>query len=186
MKNLSFIILSVLFLAACNSSSDELVSPGTSSQIVSRSQQARPFNANLSGNLNPNSSPTACSGDLPLALLDYFISGTATHLGNLNSNLSILHHDNCNLSLATMLLTTDVSGQLVGANGDLITYTGQDVINVFNLLTGSGPNGPFTGTWTITGGTGKFAGATGSVTISGLVDFATLSFNVVATGTITY
>ena len=184
MKNLSLILLSLLFLGACNSSSDELVTPNGSLQIITRSQHARAFHANLSGALDLNSAPTACSGG-PIALLDYFISGNATHLGNLNS-ASRLHHDNCNLNLETLLLSANVSGQLVGANGDLINYTGNDVVNVFNFLTGSGPNGPITGTWTITGGTGKFEDASGSFTISGLVDFATLGFNVVADGTIIY
>jgi hypothetical protein len=185
MKNLIFILLSVLLNAACNSSSDELASPA-SSPIGSRSQQARAFHATLSAALNPNSAPTACSGALPLALLDYTISGNATHLGILNSTLSFLHHIDCDLNLETATLSTNVNGQLVGANGDLIYYSGQDVINVYNFLTGSGPNGPITGTWTITGGTGKFVGATGSVTLSGLVDFTTLSFTAAADGTITY
>jgi len=185
MKNFSFILLALLFLGACNSSSDELVSPNGSSPITPRSQQARAFQANLSGALDVNSAPTACSGG-PIALLDYFISGNATHLGTINAALSTLHHDDCDLNLETMLLSANVSGQLVGANGDLIYYTGNDVVNVFNFLTGSGPNGPITGTWTITGGTGKFEDASGSFTISGLVDFATLNFDVVADGTITY
>ena len=183
MKNLSLITLFLMLLASCQPA-DELVTPDGLSQIVQRSQQARPFHANLSGALDLNSAPTACSGG-PIALLDYFISGNATHLGNLNSG-SRLHHDNCDLNLETLLLSANVSGQLVGANGDLINYTGNDVINVFNFLTGSGPNGPITGTWTITGGTGKFEDASGSFTISGLVDFATLGFNVVADGTIIY
>jgi putative hemolysin len=185
MKNLLFILLSVTLLAACQSSSDELVSPDASSKIVQRSTRA--FHANLSAAIDPNSAPTACSNTGgQLAVLDYFISGNATHLGLLNTNLSTLHHDDCDLNGETLDLSTSVSGQLVGANGDKITYTGEDVINVFNFLTNSGPNGPITGTWTITGGTGRFVGASGSFTISGLVNFTTLGFNVVADGTITY
>lgn len=186
MKNLSFILLCVLFFAACDSS-DDLASPYRNSSIGQRSEQPRPFEATLSGALDPNSAPTACTGDLPgLALLDYSISGNATHLGNLNAELTTLHHDNCNLSFETALLTTSVSGQLVSANGDLIYYTGDDVINVFNLLTGSGTTGTINGTWTISGGTGKFENASGSFTISGEVDFTTFSFSVEADGTITY
>lgn len=183
MKNLSLIALCFMLLASCQKT-DELVSPDGSSKIVHRSEQARPFHATLAGALNPNSAPTACTGDLPLALLDYTLSGNATHLGILNS--SFLHHDDCDLSLATMLLTTGVSGELVAANGDVVNYSGEDVINVFNFLTGSGPNGPITGTWTITGGTGRFENASGSITIDGIVDFATLGFTAEANGTITY
>jgi hypothetical protein len=185
MKNLIFITLSFLFLAACNSSSDELASPGVSSKIEERSQQARAFHGNLSGALNINSAPTACTGLFPLALVDYFMSGNATHLGNLNAS-SFLHHDDCNVDVSTLLLTNHVSGHLVAANGDWIEYAGQDTVNIYNFATGEGPNGPIYGTWTITGGTGKFNGATGSFTISGLVDFTTLGFSAVADGTITY
>jgi hypothetical protein len=186
MKNLSLIALLLVLLASCQQA-DELASPNTSPAIGTRSEQTRPFEATFSGVLNPNSAPTACSGDLqPLLLLDYFISGNATHLGNLNSELSSLHHENCDLSFATALLTTAVSGQLVAANGDAIYYSGDDVINVFNLLTASGTTGTISGSWTITGGTGRFEGASGSFTINGLVDFTTFGFSVEAEGTITY
>lgn len=186
MKNLSLIALLLMTLASCQQA-DELASPDVSSKISQRAQQqTRPFEATFSGGLNPASAPTACSGDLqPLALLDYYISGNATHFGNLKS-ASNLHHENCDLSFTTAQLTTSVSGQLVAANGDMIFYTGDDVVNVFNLLTASGTTGEINGTWTITGGTGRFEEASGSFTISGLVDFITFSFNAVAEGTITY
>src|SRR5688572_531161 len=187
MKNLTFLFLSLLFFAACQSSTDELASPDGTLKIDQRSNQPRPFTATISGSLNPSSAPTACTGDLPgLALLDYSVSGNATHMGKLNANSSTLHHDDCDLSFATMLLSTNVSGQLAAANGDLIYYTGADVINVFNLLTASGSTGPITGTWTIDGGRGRFEEASGSFTINGVVDFATLSFTATAIGTITY
>lgn len=185
MKNLSLIALFLMVLASCEQA-NEVVSPETLSPIGQRSQQPRPFNADVSGSLDLTSAPTACTGDLPLALLDYTLSGNATHLGNMDADLSILHHDDCDLSFATMLLTTSVSGQLAAADGDLVYYTGDDVINVFNLLTGSGPNGPITGTWTITGGTGRFEGATGTLTLDGLVDFTTLNFTAEVEGNITY
>jgi len=187
MKKITCYLLAFLFIAACQQSPDDLASPDSSSPISARSSHSRPFSANLSGTLDPGSAPTLCTGDLPgLALTGYDLSGNATHLGLLNSDLSVLHHDDCDLSFATMLLTTNVSGQLAAANGDLLYYTGNDAINVFHLLVDPGPNGEITGTWTITGGTGRFDGASGSFTIDGLVDFATLNFSVAASGTITY
>src|SRR5688572_733617 len=184
MKNLSLLALLLLIVASCQQT-DEIISPDA---IGQRSQQqTRPFEGNLSGALNPASAPTLCTGDLPgLALLDYFISGNATHLGKLKKGISTLHHVDCNLSGETALLTTNVSGQLVAANGDMIFYTGSDVVNVFNLLTASGTTGTIDGSWTITGGTGRFEGASGAFTISGLVDFTTFSFTAYANGTITY
>jgi hypothetical protein len=184
MKNLTLIIFSLLAFAACQEA-DEIASPAGTPSIEQRSQ-TRPFHADLSGSLNPDSAPTACTGDAPLALLDYFITGNATHMGQLNASQSNLHHDDCNLNVATMLLTTGVSGQLIASNGDAVYYTGDDAIDVFNFLTGQGPNGPITGTWTITGGTGRFEDASGTITINGIVDFATLSFTAEADGTITY
>ena len=92
----------------------------------------------------------------------------------------------CDLSFTTMLLTTSVSGQIAANNGDLIYYTGNDVIDASNFLTGNGYAGTITGTWTITGGTGRFAGATGSFDLNGPADFSTGTFSFEALGTINY
>jgi hypothetical protein len=45
-------------------------------------------------------------------------------------------------------------------NGDLLYYTGNDEIDVLNLIAQTGTTGTITGVWTITGGTGRFDGAT--------------------------
>jgi hypothetical protein len=71
-------------------------------------------------------------------------------------------------------------------NGDLVYYTGSDEINVFNLLTGAGTTGTITGVWTITGGAGRFEGATGSFAIDGFVDFTDLTLYFSGDGTINY
>ena len=184
MKNLTFIAFSVLLLAACQTSSDEMVTPGATSSIAQRSNQPRTFHANLTGTADFTSTPTICSIEAGIGVFDYAISGNATHLGNLIASASILHHETC--SISGLLLTTTVSGDLVASNGDLISYTGEDIIDITNFALNSGPNGPITGTWTITGGTGRFEDASGSFTISGLVDFTTFNFTAVADGTITY
>ncbi len=179
---------------ACRQESEVLPSAiGLSNENPSEgrsgNEKSRPFKATLQSSLNtdPSIPLTLCSGDLPeFAIPDHFLAGNATHLGLLNADLSTLHHDDCNLSFATMTLTTSVAGQLAASNGDLVYYTGEDVIDVFNLLTGGGPTGTINGTWTITGGTGRFDGASGSFTISGPVDFATGTFSAEALGTITY
>jgi len=186
MKTFSLISLALILFASCQQA-DELATPANSKTIVERSQQARPFKATLQSSVNPGNPLTECSGDIPgFAIPDHFLSGNATHLGLLNSELSTLHHDDCNLSFATATLTTSVSGQLAAANGDLLYYTGEDVINVISLLTATDTTGAIEGTWTITGGTGRFEDASGSFTISGTVDFITGTFNAKATGTITY
>lgn len=183
MKNLGLFAFAVMLFTACQS--DDLATPFDPSEVTARAARTRTFNATLDGIVNPAGEFTACTGDVPVSAADYFLTGNVPHFGNLNSS-SGLHHESCNLSIATMLLTTSVSGQIVAANGDLVYYTGDDVVNVFNLLTASGTTGPITGTWTINGGTGRFEGASGSITISGLVDFTTFNFRVEANGTINY
>ncbi len=186
MKKLSLIVLTLMVLGSCQQA-DELVSPTGGENIVQRSQNPRPFKAILQSSVNPGNPLTACSGDIPgFAIPAHFLAGQATHFGALNVNLSTLHHDDCDLSFATMTLTTGVSGQLAASNGDLVYYTGEDVIDVSNLLAGTGTTGSIEGTWTITGGTRRFEGASGSFTISGLVDFVSGTFSAEANGTITY
>lgn len=93
--------------------------------------------------------------------------------------------DFCNLNGA-FILSTHTVGQIVAANGDLITYSGDDSIDLNDAIFNGGTTAAFTGLWTITGGTGKFAGATGSFTVNGLVSLITLTFDITGEGTITY
>ena len=190
MKKLTVIIVSLVLLIACSKKSDDLTTSGPSEIPTTQSSQAtRPFIATFNATVDANSPnpPTACSGNLPgFATPDFLLNGTATHLGQINPQTSRLHHVSCNLSVATMLLTTSVSVEIVSANGDVIYCTGNDVVNVANLLTGAGTTGTITGTWTITGGTGRFNGASGSFTINGLVNFVANSFSCECAGTISY
>lgn len=193
MKKIKLIALAVIFLAACKKESDE-INPSSNDQTESglnvtaqKAKVTRPFSLNLSTTADTSASPTPCTGDLTgFATPGQFLHGTASHCGKVDATQSRLQDVNCNLSFTTAILTTSIAGQLAAANGDLIYYTGNDEINVYNLLTGSGPTGTITGVWSITGGTGRFAGATGSFTINGPVYFATTSFSFTGNGTITY
>lgn len=182
-------MLFVLLFAACKKESND-VAPVSSSNTGSENLRcARVFKAHFYTSVDTNSSipPTPCSGDLPgLANPGYFLHGHATHLGKLKSKFSRGQDVSCDLSMATMLLTTSVSGQLASANGDLIYYTGNDAIDASLFLTGAGTTGTISGTWTITGGTGRFAAASGSFHIIGPVDFVTGTFSFNALGTINY
>ena len=66
------------------------------------------------------------------------------------------------------------------ANGDelFVSWTG--------TASSSGADNTFSGPETITGGTGRFAGATGSTWVSGTASFATMTGQFTSVGTITY
>ena len=157
-------------------------------EAIDNIRKARPFKATLNAAVDINSlnPPTTCSGVIPFAAPDFLLSGNATHMGQINAQLSRLHHVSCDVSIVTMLLTTNVSVELAAANGDIIYCSGNDVIDVSKLLTQTGTTGTISGTWTITGGTGRFNGASGSFTINGLVDFVTNTFNCECIGTVNY
>jgi len=191
MKKIQFLAVAILFVTSCSKENDmRPASSGTTQELTSAKVSIqRPLTINLSSAADVNSTnpPTACSGDLPgFAVGDLLLNGYATHLGQLIGAQSKLHHDNCDLSFTTALLTTGVSGQLAANNGDLVYFSGNDIINVFNLLTQSGPTGTISGDWQITGGTGRFTGASGSFTLTGTVDFATSTFTGTGIGTIVY
>ena len=193
MKTITTITLAVMLMTACQKDNGDL-NPVTTSQTnitasAMKTRQTREFEITMYTTPDSNSTtpPTPCSGDLPgFAIAGLVVHGNASQMGLIDASQSRLEHVNCNLSFTTALLTTGVAGQLAAANGDLVYYTGNDEINVFNLLTSSGTTGPITGVWTITGGTGRFTGATGSFNINGTVDFTTSTFSGSGLGTITY
>jgi hypothetical protein len=191
MKKFSAIILSVLLLFACSKETNREISvPGDENQSVQNPQTTRTFSGSISStlNLDPSVPPMLCTGDLPgLLLPDHFLHGTAIHFGELIWQESTLHHQSCNLSFSTRQLTASVNGQIAAANGDLIYYSGNDVIDVTNLLLGHPEQpGSIQGAWTITGGRGRFDEASGSLTINGSVNFITGTFSATVNGTITY
>jgi hypothetical protein len=187
MKTIKITFLAIILLASCSKESDDMATPASSNGIEkSQVARPRPFSAILIAIADPNSPPTPCSGDVPFAAPDFFLTGDVSHLGGINPQLSSLHHTACDVNVSTMLLTTSVSVDMLAANGDVLHATGNDVVNVAALLTQTGTTGSITGTWTINGGTGRFANATGSFSINGIVDFVTNSFSCECVGTITY
>jgi hypothetical protein len=114
--------------------------------------------------------PTA---DPRVVLTEDFTTGRGTHLGR----YKLVAHEYINLET---LAVTDGAFTITAANGDTIfgTYAGQamptDKAGVIRYVA-TGP---------ITGGTGRFEGASGTLTFDGLADLNTNVLSEVVTGTI--
>jgi hypothetical protein len=192
MKKYLAIATLVVLLAACKkeSSQDLLIQNGSAGQQNNAGKEkiSRPMKVELFSSEDPDSSipPTACSGDLGIKTAGYFMHGNATHLGKLISSNSRGQDTKCSFSFVDGLLRTEVKGQLAAANGDLIYYTGIDVLDLNPLFIG-GTEGTIAGRWTITGGTGRFTGATGYFDFKGPLYFAPPAyFSYTGEGVITY
>ena len=195
MRKMTIIALAIILLTACKkeTSSDTTAQPDLASTTNAEIPKiTRPIRVDFFSSANPASPSLSCTlPGVPFGIANsgYFLHGTATHLGLVNSETSMGQDGSCNLSATTFLLSTTTAGQIVANNGDMITYTGNDVIDLNNVIFNGGTTGTITGLWTITGGTGRFAGATGSFQITGIVDVAAPggpSIIFTGEGTITY
>jgi len=196
MKKIAIFTMVIVCLAACKKDSIEKHSNTTQDGLTSNkdenSNTPRPISLTLTSSADPASPALTCSlPGVPFGIANsgYFLHGYASHLGMINPELSMGIDGSCNLSGSSFILSTATSGQIVAANGDKITYTGADAIDLNNIIFHGGTTGAITGIWTITGGTGRFADATGSFSITGLVNVASVggpTFSVTGDGTINY
>jgi len=195
MKKMTIISLAIILLTACKKEthSDTTANPDLASTAnADIPKVTRPLRVELTSSANPSSPSLSCTlPGVPFGIANsgYFLHGTATHLGLVNSETSMGQDGSCNLSASTFLLSTTTGGQIVSNNGDKITYSGNDVIDLNNIIFSGGTTATITGLWTITGGTGRFAGATGSFQITGIVDVTAAggpAFSITGEGTITY
>lgn len=104
--------------------------------------------------------------DMGVALLKGgWMKGHLTHGGKLNAELSFYRVISCEFDYMTMKVTESIDGTHTAANGDYYFYTGTLTVDV--------TNGDLSGTVTVTGGTGRYDGATASLTITGIHNLVT-------------
>lgn len=108
----------------------------------------------------------------PIAYVDATGVGNATQLGLFTYRLQ------AELYLPT--LTASASATLIAANGDMIFGEGSGQ----GTPTGTPGIVSIVETYTITGGTGRFAGATGNFTVERLINRATFASSGTISGTI--
>lgn len=103
-------------------------------------------------------------GQIDLSTFSFDFGGTATHLGLYTSTGSIDPS------------TFQIQGTMTAANGDTLDWVAQFA---------QGPLGEIQATFTVTGGTGRFTGATGSASGPVALD-PDFSFTLKLEGTLTY
>jgi len=140
-----------------------------------------------SGAAKGTNRPYKDKGSAVIDAATFSIAGTrnATHLGNSTWATSNVAIDLSNLDTKIVGVTYDDT--ITAANGDTLTTKAVATIDISTLPLGIPL--PFAAVETITGGTGRFVGASGSFKVTGLVDlFAvpapTLTFT--STGSISY
>jgi hypothetical protein len=184
MKKSIIAFSAILLLNACQKeiNSDMTLQNESPSKIQTQKEMVtRPISVNFTFNADITAPPVQC---LPVDLGNLYvggrliISGTASHVGTIDPEYSWSNTQNCSFGPAPFQLTTPNVGQIAAANGDLMYFS---AVVITNILDGS-----FTATVIITGGTGRFTDATGTIPIHGTIDFQTGSGSWTGEGTITY
>jgi len=107
-----------------------------------------------------------------------WIRGIATYIGKVNVNNSPWTATGCNFGPNPGQVTENIQGKITGANGHYFLYSGYSTVTF--------ADGSLTGEMTINGGTGRFAGANGTVTMNGTVNLETGAATWTGRGTITF
>jgi hypothetical protein len=175
MRHFTSSTISVVALAAFALSCDRSggpTAPSTSAAAVRRAS-AEPKQVPFKGTFSATGTAVARPGDrCPVLTVEIHGTGNATHLGRFVTGQS-------HCAAPPSLAFTDGVFAFAAANGDQIrgTYLGEFVPLSPPLFT-------IDGHFTITGGTGRFAGTTGGGEASGVQDLATGDVTVSLVGTI--
>lgn len=161
LKGLFLIVMTSLFVfAGCNK--DEFTDNGTDMNLKSADLKMIPIKGDVSFGLVitesdfENGIPVPKQGP---------ISGTVSHLGNLKEG-SLWLTDSYELYATETQFCIDygINGKLVAANGDELVFTA--VGTIFVVGNEDGLN--WVGTFTFTGGTGRFKNASGEASSTGV------------------
>ena len=166
-------LITAAIALGCDRSAD-LTAPSTSARsdrVAAQVVKQVPFKVTF----NATSTAADVPEDrCPVLTVEVHGTGHATHLGRLTGDQS-----NCAAPLGTTFAITDGEFTLTAANGDQIvgTYFGELVPLAPPLFSIDGP-------FTITGGTGRFTGATGGGDVSGVQNLATGDATISFVGTV--
>ena len=116
------------------------------------------------------------------------VGGTATSVNLHITYVCQLEHLGRATAVAEQVVTFTGPASAIASN--TTTYTAANGDQLFATWTGTatsvGPDNTFSGLETYTGGTGRFAGASGSAWIDGTASFATMTGQFTSVGTLTY
>ena len=134
---------------------------------------AVPFKYSVSGTVTLTSPPPPGPG----STLTLTGAGNASHLGKASYKGSVV----IDTISGTGVITDTLTETLTAANGETLTILCHQVATPVS-------SGVYKGTdqWTVTGGTGRFRGATGSGSGNTHIDLNTHTFTKAETGTIAY
>jgi len=172
--NIAAIAALLLGLAACQKDeSSSANNPGQGENTL-KNVVTRPFKAHSTGTIAiVYSEENECYPEY--AQTQFIGSGNGTHIGNSADEFYVC-------SNAQGGLSGPFYGTLTAANGDEI-YFSQSDMSVFIFID---EYGNVTGEFDITGGTGRFEGATGHIDTYGVDDFVNMIYDIYMEGTITY
>ena len=183
MKKLFITVTALLLLSGCRKErmpADWMTDDSNQPLTAEKVKVERPMFVNFQAKPDMSVPPVQCLPAEYGIILGggTFIYGTATHVGKVDPLNSYTRLKVCNMAAGLAAVITMNQGQLAAANGDLMFFQSEETTS---LITGA-----MGGVVTITGGTGRFTGATGSVTIKGRVNFTNGTLVWTGSGTITY
>lgn len=145
-KALLFLPVLIFVISACQKD-DNILTPGSDEALEFRTAEL-PFKVNMDFVFTLGTDDVTC--EMPKARLGFFGEGNASHMGKIEGQFN-----HCINPFAGDNLT-DGAGAIIAANGDEVhvAYEG--------TITRSGGQSFVEGTFTISGGTGRFDGASGS------------------------